>query len=121
MSLALIGGCSSPPQGVVDPPEVGGRRFRIPPNVAVNPTSDSLAFYVRASNFDLLDRNAREERLFIQIQSDRWPDIKSAIEELEKHGAVLGDEVYGGLTPMHGGGGEGQYFVQQRYGRHLGG
>ncbi|WBT07063.1 hypothetical protein PFY01_05065 [Brevundimonas vesicularis] len=114
--MALIGGCSSPPQASDDVRKVGGRSFRVPSNVVVNPTPDSLAFYMRGSDFGLLDEHTRGERLFIQIQSDRQPDVASAIVGLRRHGGVLGREVYGGLTPVSGAGEDAHYFIQNRYG-----
>lgn len=116
ISMALVGGCADVSDVSNERLTVGDHQFNVPPNVAVNPTKDSLALYMRPLDFALADRDARGERLFVQIQDGREPNIPGTIAMLERHGAVLGAEVYGGLTPVSGGGGEGQYLIPQQYG-----
>lgn len=116
ISAALAAGCSNKPTPVTEPYQVGEHRFRVPRNVVVNATEDSLAIYMRVSDSQLLDRDADDERLFVQIQDGRQPDITAAIAALKRYGGVVGDEVHGGLTPIIGGGGDGMYFIRHRYG-----
>lgn len=116
ISLALAGGCSNASNVAIEPHTVGAHRFDVPENVSVNPTEDSLALYMRPSDFALLNRDTRSERLFVQIQDGRKPNIAVAIAGLKRHGGVLGDELPGGLTPVSGGGGDGHYFILNRYG-----
>lgn len=116
ITAALAAGCSDQPSPVAKPYQVGGHHFRAPKNVVVSPTEDSLAIYMRVSDFELLDRDAGDQRLFVQIQDGRQPDNTAAIAALKRYGGIAGDEVHGGLTPIIGGGGDGMYFLQHRYG-----
>ncbi len=116
ISAALAAGCSNNPTPVTEPYQVGEQRFRVPRNVVVNATEDSLSMYMRVSDSELLDRDADDARLFVQIQDGRQPDITAAIADLKRYGGVVGDEVYGGLMPIVGGGGDGIYFNQHLYG-----
>jgi hypothetical protein len=116
ISAALAAGCSDKPTPLIKQYQVGEQRFRVPANSVLHPTRDSLAIYMRVSDFELLDRDADDDRLFVQIQDGRQPNITAAIALIKRYGGVVGDDVHGGLTPMVGGGGDGIYFNQHRYG-----